>query len=274
MSITAGIDVGSSAIKVVIMDNGSAAHSQILTKEVQRIRRRDTRIAVRATFDQALKKVNLQQKDIDYIAGTGESEIIDFKDGHFYGMTSHARGAKYMFLDTVTVADVGALHQRTITIDKDARVLRYQMTGQCASSSGQFMENVTRYLGVRMDEVSQIALRATNPKRISTVCAVLGETDVINMVSNQIPIEDILMGIMESMAYRLCKLLRSLKAESPVTITGGMANTPAMMKAIAKILEEESVQLKLQTNDDAICAGAIGAAIWADVRLHKLAKHA
>ncbi|MDT3701384.1 MAG: BadF/BadG/BcrA/BcrD ATPase family protein [Thermincola sp.] len=270
MSITAGIDVGSSAIKVAIMENGS----QILTKEVQRIRRRDTRIAVRSTFDQALKRLDMQQKDINYIAGTGESEIIDFKDGHFYGMTSHARGAKYMFPDTVTVADVGALHQRTIAIDKYAKVLRYQMTGQCASSSGQFMENITRYLGVRMDEVSEIALRATNPKRISTVCAVLGETDVINMVSNQIPIEDILMGIMESMAYRLCKLLRSLKAESPVTITGGMANTPAMMKAIYKILEEEGIQLKLQTNEDAIYAGAIGAAIWADVRLHKLAKQA
>lgn len=270
MAITAGVDVGSSAIKAVIINNDPTSGPQILARAVQRIRRRDARKAARATFDQALAEAGLNENQIDYIAATGEAELVDFKDGHFYGMTTHARGAKFMFPDTATAADVGALHQRAIAIDQHARVLRYQMTGQCASSSGQFMENIIRYLGVRMDEVSDLALKSQNPKRISSICAVLGETDVINMVSNQIPIEDILMGIMESIALRLVKLLRNLRAESPVTVTGGMASSPAMIKAISNILAEEKLDIKLQTNDDAIFAGAIGAAIWAKARLKKV----
>lgn len=269
MPVTAGIDVGSSAIKAVIM-NVEPGKEEILARAVQRIRRRDARKAARATFEQALAEGNLRESKIEYIAGTGEGELVDFKSGFFYGMTTHARGAKFMFPDTATVADIGALHQRAIAIDKESRVLQYQMTGQCASSSGQFMENIIRYLGVRMDEVSDLALKATNPQRISTVCAVLGETDVINMVSNQVPLEDILMGIMESIALRLGKLIRNLHAESPVTVTGGMATYEAMITAIAKIFSESGVDIKLQTNENAIFAGAIGAALWGAVRLRKI----
>lgn len=269
MPITAGVDVGSSAIKVVIMQN-EGTHFKILAKEVQRIRRRDAKKAARATFEQALYQTTLQEKDIEYVAATGESDLVDFKNGNFYGMTTHARGAKFMFPDTATVTDIGALHQRAIAIDQDSKVLRYQMTGQCASSSGQFMENIVRYLGVRMDEVSNLALSSTEPRRISSICAVLGETDVINMVSNRVPISDILMGIMESIGSRLVRLLRNLKAQSPITVTGGLASNPAMIKAIEKLLAEEKMDLKLNTDDNAIFAGAIGAAIWASVRLRRV----
>ncbi|MFZ3102966.1 MAG: BadF/BadG/BcrA/BcrD ATPase family protein [Desulfitobacteriaceae bacterium] len=268
MSVTAGIDVGSSAIKVVLMNNESTVH-EIISKEVQRIRRRDVKKAIRDSYENALAKAGLKESDIDYVAATGEVELVDFKQGHFYGMTTHARGAKYFFDDTGTVADIGALHLRAIAIDKDSKVLRYKMTGQCASSSGQFIENIIRYLGLRMDEVSDLALKSQNPQRISSICAVLGETDVINMVSKQVPIEDVMMGILESIAARLVKLLRNLNAESPITFTGGLAASKGMIKAIQTILAEEGMDYKLQTHEDAICAGAIGAAIWSGVRLKK-----
>jgi benzoyl-CoA reductase subunit D len=268
MSVTAGIDVGTNSIKAVITnyENGS---SSILAKTVQKIRRRNARDVARAVFDLALAQTNFDESDIEYIASTGAGDLVDFKTGHFYGMTTHARGAKFLYPNTATVIDIGALHQRAIAVDESARVLRSAMTGQCASCSGQFVENIVRYLGVRSDEVGGLALKAHNPRRISSVCAVLGETDVINMVSQQVPIEDILMGILESIASRLIKLVRGIKAESPITLTGGLSNNQGMVKAIENLLKEKNMDYDLQTHRDGIYAGAIGAAQWAGYRLKK-----
>ena len=269
LSVTAGVDVGSSAIKAVIMsiENGN---EKILSKEVQRIRRRNAKEVARTTFDLALRKAELKESDLAYIASTGEGELVDFKTGHFYGMTTHARGAKFLFPETRTIADIGSLHQRAIGIDEHAKVLRYQMTGQCASCSGQFVENVVRYLGVRVDEVGEMAIKADDPKRISSVCAVLGETDVINMVSNQISIENILMGILESIALRLRKLIRGIHAVSPITLTGGLAGNVGMVKAINKLLKDKDMIYTVNTHEDSIFAGAIGAALWGAFRANKL----
>jgi len=267
MSITAGIDVGTSAVKAIIMNCGIGDSSRIIGKEVQKIRRRNTKEVVRTTFDLALAQTDFAESDIQYIASTGEGDLVDFKTGHFYGMTTHARGAIFFYPNTTTVADIGALHQRVIGIDENSKVLRYKMTGQCASCSGQFVENIIRYLGVRSDEIAELAMRAKNPQRISSVCAVLGETDVINMVSNLVPIEDILMGILESIASRLTKLIQGVKAESPITLTGGLANNKGMVKAIENLLEEKKMHYDLQPHNDSVYAGAIGAALWADYRL-------
>ncbi len=271
MSITAGVDVGSSTIKTAII-NYENGNSKILAKELQRIRRRNAKEVARTTFELALSKTGFNEKDIDYIASTGEGDLVDFKTGHFYGMTTHARGGKFLYPDTATVADIGALHQRAIAVDQNARVLRYKMTGQCASCSGQFIENIVRYLGVRIDEIGDLALRASNPQRISSVCAVLGETDVINMVSQQVPIEDILMGILESIASRLCKLIRGVRAKSPITLTGGLAGNKGMIEAIRKLLREKNMDYEIRASDDSIYAGAIGAALWSGFRLEKKRK--
>ncbi len=271
MSITAGVDVGSSAVKAVIM-NCENGDTKILGKEFQRIRRRNAKEVSQTTFDLALAHAGLTKDDVEYIASTGEGDLVDFKTGHFYGMTTHARGAKFLYEDTKTVADIGALHQRAIKIDKVGRVMKYKMTGQCASCSGQFVENIVRYLGVRVDEVGKLALQATNPQRISSVCAVLGETDVINMVSQQHPISDIMMGILESIASRLTKLLSGIQAESPVTLTGGLAMNEGMLKAVENLLAEKKMKYELRTHEDSIFAGAIGAAIWSGYRLEKLAQ--
>jgi len=108
------------------------------------------------------------------------------------------------------------------------------------------VENIIRYLGIRIDEVGSLSLKATNPRRISSVCAVLGETDVINMVSDQVPIEDILMGILESIASRLCKLISGIRARSPIALTGGLSDNEGMVKALEQVLKEKGLQYKLQ----------------------------
>ena len=144
------------------------------------------------------------------------------------------------------------------------------MTGQCASGSGQFLENISRYLGLSIEEVGEVSLQSNNPEISSGICAVLAETDVINMVSRGIKTPDIIKGIHLSIASRVIKLLGSLKAESPIVLTGGMALNTGMIQAIDETLKEGSKKFVIMAHPDSIYAGCIGAALWGGYRHFKL----
>ncbi|HUJ80740.1 MAG TPA: benzoyl-CoA reductase subunit D [Candidatus Acidoferrales bacterium] len=270
--VTAGVDVGSSAVKIAVvrMDANGAAESLALHSE--RVRRRELRKVIREGFDVALEQASVASSELAYIASTGEGELVDFRRGHFYGMTTHARGAKFLMPEALAVLDVGALHARAMLIDSQSRVLAYRMTSQCASGSGQFLENVARYLGIALEEVGETSLRAKNPQVVSSICAVLAETDVINMVSRGISTSDILKGIHLSMAGRYIKLLRAIGAESPVAITGGLAMDVGLAEALEERAREEGAVIKVETHPHSIFAGALGAALWGGFRHRVLSR--
>ncbi len=205
-----------------------------------------------------------------YVASTGEGELVKRKRGHFYSMTTHARGAYYYHPEVKTVVDLGALYSRVISLEEGARVHNYAMTGQCASGSGQFLENITRYLGVTMDEVGPLSQQSTDPAKTSGICAVLAETDVINMVAQGIPTPDIIKGIHLSIAGRIIKLLSKLKVESPVALTGGMAQDTGIVEAIRELNDEKNMNLEIFQAKNCIAAGAVGAALWGGFRHYKL----
>lgn len=272
MTIAAGIDVGTGAVKAAIfrVENGQETW---LSRALLRIRQRDPIELARIAFDQALEDAKLKEGDVNYVATTGEAETVPFHTGHFYSMTTHARGA--IFLDPTARAamDVGALHGRAISIDQRGKVLSYKMTSQCASGSGQFLENIARYLGIAQEEIGSLSKQADNPEVVSSICAVLAETDVINMVSRGISASNILKGIHLSMANRLSKLLKSTgAAKGVVMLTGGLA----LDKGLVAALEEDIGQIKdmagtvVKSHEDSIYAGAIGAALWGAYRYEKL----
>jgi benzoyl-CoA reductase subunit D len=192
--------------------------------------------------------------------------LVDFRRGHFYGMTTHARGAVFLMPGSGAVIDIGALHARSMRIDERSRVLAYRMTSQCASGSGQFLENVARYLGIMLEDVGPLSCEAKNPESVSSICAVLAETDVINMVSRGISRSDILKGIHLSMAGRYTKLLRSIDACGDVAITGGLAADIGLCRALEEKIAEEKLTMRVRTHPDSIYAGAIGAALWGAYR--------
>ena len=185
-------------------------------------------------------------------------------------MTTHARGGNFFFPEARTVVDLGALFVRAIKVSKEARVEDYKMTGQCASGSGQFLENISRYLGLSIEEVGDVSLQASLPEVSSGICAVLAETDVINMVSRGISTPNIIKGIHLSIAARIIKLLSALKAESPIVLTGGMALNKGMIQAIDELLAEGSKPFIVKAHSDSIYAGAIGAGLWGGYRHNKL----
>ena len=265
---TMGFDVGSNFIKLVLMNY--SATPTIIDKHTEKIRNRNPSQVADEMIQLMLQKHELRYEDIAYLASTGEGDLVRRKRGHFYGMTTHARGGNFFFPEARTVVDMGALYVRAIRISTDARVEDYKMTGQCASGSGQFVENISRYLGLSIEEVGDVSLGSQNPEVSSGICAVLAETDVINMVSRGIATPDIIKGIHISIAGRIIKLLSALKAESPIVLTGGMGLNKGMIQAIEEQLAETGKKFEIRTHPDTIYAGAIGAALWGGFRHFKL----
>ena len=271
MATIAGIDVGSGAVKAVVMHGDGDAPEEVVAQVSARIRKRDIAKVAEEVFEAVVEAAGAD--DIHYVATTGEGADFPHATGHFYGMTTHARGALYFEPKARVVLDVGALHTRAVAMDERGRVTDYKMTSQCASGSGQFLENIARYLGVSHEEIGMLSSRATKPEKVSSICAVLAETDVINMVSRGITTPDILRGVHESMAERFAKLLRSLQFDGSIFVSGGLSSDTGMLAALRDALAKhakDAAPAEVVTHPLAIFAGAIGAALCGGFRYRKL----
>jgi benzoyl-CoA reductase subunit D len=271
---TIGIDIGSGAVKSVLFRHDGEGSTPVwLAKRCERIRSRDPMTLARQGFDDVLADAGLAEGDIAYTATTGEGENVKFATGHFYSMTTHARGGVFLDPDARAVVDIGALNGRAISVDERGKVLSYKMTSQCASGSGQFLENIARYLGVAVEEIGPLSRSSQDPEKVSSICAVLAETDVINMVSRGIATPDILKGIHLSMASRIVKLLKVTGVKDGVALlTGGLALDSGLLAAIQEEMVNEKVKVQARAHPDSIYAGAIGAALWGAFRHSRLSQ--
>jgi len=259
------------AVKTVLFRNQGGAH-QWIARRCERMRRRDPLELARRAYDEVLEEAGLAPEQVAYVATTGEGEHVSFATGHFYSMTTHARGGVFLQPDARAVVDVGALNGRAIRIDEHGKVLSYKMTSQCASGSGQFLENIARYLGVAVEEIGPLSQSSKDPEKVSSICAVLAETDVINMVSRGIATPDILKGIHLSMASRIVKLMKVTGiTQGTALISGGLALDSGLVAAIGEESVNEKVKVNAVAHPDSIYAGAIGASIWGDFRHGRLA---
>ena len=274
--LTAGVDAGSSTVKVAIVRTGEGQPTEVLATGAERIRRRHTADVVDALFTAMCQQASVEPDAFHYVASTGDGEVVSFRHGHFYSMTTHARGALFLCPEADAVLDVGSLHARAIRVDSRGKVMGHRMTSQCASGSGQFLENIARYLGVPLEDVGPLSLSATQPETVSSICAVLAETDVINMVSRGIDRSDILKGIHLSISGRLARLLRAVGAREVVLLTGGLSHDKGLLAALEEQLNKPSrsgrkaATLDVRTDDRAILAGALGAALLGAYRYGQL----
>jgi benzoyl-CoA reductase subunit D len=266
----AGIDVGTAAVKLVVLDDRGDVAPVVRAGRVERIRRRDPHRVVEELYDEALAACGLGRADLAYVATTGEGETVPFRTGHFYGMTTHARGGLFLEPEARAVLDIGALHCRGVAMDERSKVLGYRMTSQCASGSGQFLENICRYLGVSLEEIGPLSLAADKPEACSSICAVLAETDVINMVSRGISAPNIIKGIHQSMAGRYLKLLTSLGTKGVVLVTGGLAADVGLVAALREAAAAADAGIEFRVHEESALAGAYGAALWGAFRARKL----
>ncbi len=265
MSITAGIDVGSTYTKVVIVND----QGEILARELRPTGFKLLQVAT-ATLESCIKKAGLNREDINYIIATGIGRHqVTFKDVHVTDLTASARGAGYLFPNTRSVLDVGGQTMKASRVDENSKVSSFRMNDKCAAGTGAFLEKTARYMGFETEEIGPLLSTSREPVPISGVCAVFAESEVINHLSLGTPPADIMLGAITSLVERCLQLLRRIKAEPEFTLIGGILRFEAMAKSIG---DQVDVKVNVPADDIVQFVTAFGAAILGQRRLKKLAE--
>jgi (R)-2-hydroxyacyl-CoA dehydratese activating ATPase len=263
MTVTAGIDVGSTYTKAVLCDE----NGDILAKAMQSTGFRLS-AAARAVFDDCLKQLDLTEADVRYVIATGSGRHqVDFKDLSVTELTAGARGAAKFFPNTRTVLDIGGQTMKASRIDERALVVSFRLNDKCAAGTGAFLEKTARYMGYGTEEIGPLMSTSRDSVPISGVCAVFAESEVINHLSLGTPPGDIMQGAIESLTKRSVQLMRRIKAQPEYTLIGGILRFESMAKAMTKSMKAE---MNVPPGDGCQYACALGSAILGHVRLAKL----
>ena len=264
MKITAGIDVGSSYTKAVLVNE----QGEILAHDMSPTGFRLAAVAQR-TFDNCIAGAGLTRGDISYIVATGMGRHqVEFKDVHATDMTAGAWGAAALFPGTRTILDVGGQTMKASRIDDKARVLSFRLNDKCAAGTGAFLEKTARYMGFTTLEIGPLLATSKQPVAISGVCAVFAESEVINHLSLGAPPADIMRGALDSLVDRSVQLIRRVKAEPEYTVIGGIMRFETMQQAVRERL---GCPVNVADGDLTQFASALGAAMLGHRRLQRLA---
>ena len=256
--LACGVDVGSTQTKAIIMDRGQRILGRTLIDTGAHV----TRAAERA-FQQALEQATLPREAVGYVVGTGYGRYkVTFGDTQVTEISCHARGAHFVFPGTHTVIDMGGQDAKGIRVGPEGEVQDFVMNDKCAAGTGRFLKNAAEVLGLPLEEIGEVSLRGRNPVRLSTVCTVFVESDIMSYLAQGKSIEDILAGIHSAIAARTVSLVRRVGIEGEVTFTGGVAKNIGMVRAL-----EQKLEMRLNVSAESHYIGAIGAALFALDRL-------
>lgn len=260
MTVTAGIDVGAKSTRAVLVEDGVTVLATAALPTGF-----DYEKAGREAYAKALATAGLTADRVANITATGFGRYrISFRDLNVTDITANARGAQLLFPGTRSAVDVGAGNARAFRIDERGKVLKFRSTEKCAAGGGGFLEKIAYYTRIGLDDLGTTALQSTHPVSISTICSVLAESEVINLVTQEVPLVDILMGAHESIAGRVLVTLKQVGAEPQVTLTGGLVLNPAFVRAL-----ESRLGVNVNASPGLFFAGALGAAVLGHVRWTK-----
>lgn len=274
MHHVAGIDSGSGFTKAVIIRQFEKDRPPIVLSRATTRTGADIEKAARVALDEAIDRARLKPEEVSYVAATGFGRYgISFRDIQITEITSAARGAFYLNPQTSVVLDIGSQSTRAVGLKDAGRVRAFKTNDKCAAGSGSFIQRAAKYLQVGLEDVGELALRSENAQPISSVCAVLAESEIINHVSTGVGIEDILRGIYDSLADRAALLLKrvekhqrigsdtsesakSQSEESHMMFIGGVATQRGMVQSLT-----QRVTAKVEVPPDCEYVCALGAAL-------------
>ncbi len=252
---TCGIDVGSRAAKVVVLD----PEGTVLGRG-RRLTAGRPAVAAEEALEEALVAAKMNRGNIDAIASTGYARrLVPKHKVQFTAVSSHAAGAHHLFPNARNVLDVGALRSAAIRLDEDGRVHRFRMNDRCGAGIGRYLERVADTLEIPLDEIGQLAVFSKDPQPVPSICSVLADSEVLNLITREIKPADILRSVCNALAERTAILLKLVWVPGSETVmSGGVAKNAGMVRAI-----EDTLKARLSIAHDAEFAGAIGAAILA-----------
>lgn len=228
MIYTAGIDVGSTYTKAVILDE----HDRVVGRGLARTGFRLAEAAERV-YALALAEAGLGPGDVAYVMSTGYGRFqVPFRTLQVTDLTAAARGAAVFFPRTRTLLDIGGQTMKASRLDERHRVTAFRLNDKCAAGTGAFLEKTARYLGYATEEIGPLAATSRQPVPISGVCAVFAESEVINHLSQGASPADIMQGAIVSLGDRAVQLLRRVRMEPEVTLAGGILRFEPMVALI------------------------------------------
>ncbi len=259
--LVAGIDIGSGTTKCVLVDGAGVVRGrgQVKTKA-------DFEKVSREALEAAQADGRLGGSDIAYVATTGLGRYaVPFRDIQITDLTCGARGAVTACPEAQYVLDIGAQCSRAIKVREGGKVKEFHMNEKCAAGSGGFLERAAKYLEVEVADIGPLSLGAAKPQAISSVCAVLAETEIINHVSEGVTVENILRGIHNSLADRALSLLKRVGLDGPVAFIGGVARQEGMVVAL-----RDKLGVPVSVPDGPQFTAALGAALLGLQRYRKV----
>lgn len=263
MTVTAGLDVGSTYTKAVVLGRDREIAGKAMKPTGFRLRE-----VAHETYETALEEAGLARDDISYVVATGGGRHqVDFKDIHVTDLTASARGAAYFFPGTRTILDVGGQTMKASRTDETANVVSFRLNDKCAAGTGAFLEKTARYMGYTTEEISGLMATSKEPVPISGVCAVFAESEVINHLSQGTPPADIMQGAIESLTGRSVQLMKRVRAEPEYTLIGGILRFETMARVVSESLDSE---VNVPEPDIVQFISALGCAVLARKRLEKL----
>jgi len=237
--------------KVVIID----AEGKICARVVGPTGAEHRRLANKV-MEQALEQTDLPFGEIAYVVATGYGRInVSFADRQITELTCHAKGVASYFPSVRTALDIGGQDAKGLKL-KDGKLIDFVMNDKCAAGTGRFLEVIAGTLGLKLEDLGSISLKSRNKVSISNTCTIFAQQEVISRISEGVPLEDIVAGLHEAIASRAVGMLKRLKIEPDVVLTGGVAKNIGVVKAVRENLGGE-----VFVPEDPLISGAIGAAL-------------
>ncbi len=251
--ITVGIDMGSKTIKVVVLRDG-----EVIGRGIE-LAGFESREAAEKAFDAALQDAGISKADIDGMVATGAGrKNAPHTDRDITEVGGDAKGVVTLYPHARTVIDVGAEEGRAIRCNEEGKVLDFALNEKCAAGAGAFTEAMSRALEVSVEELGQMSLRSKNPTPMNAQCAVFAESEVVSLLHNKIPKEDISRAVHDAIASRIVSLARKVGFEPDVVFIGGVAHNAGFVDSLERALE---CKVTIPENPEYI--GAYGAALAA-----------
>jgi predicted CoA-substrate-specific enzyme activase len=246
----AGVDIGSTMTKVAII-NQTTLISVIGPTGPEH------RKLANEVMEEALAKANLPFEAITYLVATGYGRInVPFADKQITEISCHARGVGYLLPEVRTVIDIGGQDCKGIKLNDNSQAVDFVMNDKCAAGTGRFLEVTAEELGVNLEDMGRLSLEAKNKVEISSTCTVFAAQEVVAKLSAGAPLPDIIAGLHEAIATRIYGMVRRLKIEREVALTGGGAKDIGLVKAL-----EAKLGFPALVPPEPLLTGAIGAAL-------------
>ncbi|MFC1962201.1 acyl-CoA dehydratase activase [Chloroflexota bacterium] len=247
-----GLDLGSTMTKVIIIDQ----KEQVLARVESHTGAEHRRLANKI-MEEALRQADLPFDAITYIVATGYGRIsVPFADRQITELSCHARGVFSFFPSVRTTLDIGGQDAKGLKLDSTGKLVNFVMNDRCAAGTGRYLEVIAQMLGLKLDDLGNLSLKAEKKIKVSNTCTIFAQQEVNARIAEGIPIEDIIAGLHDAIASRAVAMLKRLKIEPEVVFTGGVAKNIGVVKAVSENLGREAL-----VPGDPLISGALGAAL-------------